>query len=130
MLLQREARIDQIPGAACVSGPFKYLRTVSSRICVQSSRVEASENPIQHGARLLLDAESQGPAAADGQANITAVTSVAKLQAAMTSRAQDILVQSHVDLTDLPLAFNSNTSLVATALGDFKASAISIRVFP
>lgn len=128
MLLQLEAQVDQIPGATFVSGPSHHLRSLSSQIYMQSSHVEASEDPVQHGARLLLDAESQGPAAAAAQASITAVNTAAELQAAMTSGAQDILVQSHLDLTDLPLAFNSNTSLVSTALGEFKASTRSIRV--
>lgn len=79
--------------------------------------------------RRLLDTATP-TAAADALADITVVTTAAQLQAAMMTGAQDILLRAHVDLTDMALATNSNTSMVSTVLGDTKPSTRSIRVWP
>lgn len=56
------------------------------------------------------------------------VSTARELQAAMESGARDILIQEHLDLTDLPMAYNSNSSMLTSALGEFKRSTRTIRV--
>ena len=75
-----------------------------------------------HHTRHVLDV------AADDEANITAVRSATELQAAIMFGAQDIVIQEHVDISDLNLAFNANSSRSRTVLGEVKLSTRSIRV--
>ena len=67
-------------------------------------------------------------ASPDADANITTVLTAEEFQAALMAGVQDILIEAHLDLTDLPLAYNANRSNIATALGDIKPSTRSIRV--
>ena len=78
--------------------------------------------------RSLLDArDTQTAAVVDADINI--VSTAAQFQAAIMEGAQDIELRSHVDLSELALAFTSgSSSLVLTALGDVRASTRSIRV--
>eukprot|EP00892_Ulva_mutabilis_P005772 jgi/Ulvmu1/3567/UM167_0001.1 len=82
--------------------------------------------PVGPSRGLLQNANSAAPAAS-AAADITVVTTAAQFQAAVMSGAQDIELREHLDLGSLALAFNSNTSLSATVLGDVKASTRSIR---
>lgn len=62
-------------------------------------------------------------------ANVTIVSTAAQFQAAIMEGAQDIQLRSHIDLSNLALAYaNGNISLVLTALGDVRASTRSIQV--
>lgn len=74
------------------------------------------------GSRGLLDTAE--PAAA---ASITVVTNASQLQAAVASRAQDIEIRSHLDLSELGLLSGYTELDFATALGAIQESR-SIRV--
>ena len=80
---------------------------------------------VRH-ARHILDADVVSPSEADP--DITAVRTAAELQAAIMQGVQDILIQDHLDLSDLNLAFNANRSRERTVLGEVKPSTRSIRV--
>lgn len=67
-------------------------------------------------------------AASNADANITVASNAAEFQAAMVYGAQDIELRAHLDVDNLALAYNSDTSLPATVLGDVKPSTRSIRV--
>lgn len=99
-------------------------------VCVQVTPrhdVEPPMAPLQGGGtRRLLD--SYSGTAATKPASVTVVSTARQLQAAMMAGAQDILINEHLDLTELSLAFNSNTSRSPTALGDAKPSTRTIRV--
>lgn len=90
-------------------------------------RVRVDEDLPSQAARNLMDASIPvAPSSAD--ADVTVVSSGREFQAAVMAGAQDIELRAHVDLTDLPLAFNSNVSQEATVLGEIKPSTRSIRV--
>ena len=78
-----------------------------------------------HRTRHILDVVSTSEADPD----ITVVRTGAQLQAAVMDGAQDILIQEHLDLSDLNLAFNANHSRDRTTLGEVKPATRSIRVF-
>lgn len=78
---------------------------------------------VSDGARRLLNVP-----VAVADANITTVSTAEEFQAALMAGVPDILIAEHLDLSDMQLAFNSNTSFVATALGDVKFSTRAIRV--
>ena len=67
-------------------------------------------------------------AAAQAAADITVVTTARELQAAIAEGAQDILIRSHLDFSEIPLPFDGEQSGGHTVLPDVKASTRSIRV--
>ena len=104
----------------------RQIRTNDPR-CMQSSDEgytyeDSMTISSAHHTRHVLDV------AADDEANITAVRSATELQAAIMFGAQDIVIQEHVDISDLNLAFNANSSRSRTVLGEVKPSTRSIRV--
>ena len=75
----------------------------------------------------MLDT-TDATAAAQAAADVTVVKTARELQAAISDGAQDILIQSHLDFSELPLPFDGEYSGADTVLPDVKASTRSIRV--
>eukprot|EP00892_Ulva_mutabilis_P005989 jgi/Ulvmu1/3762/UM175_0010.1 len=68
------------------------------------------------------------PASPVAAANITVVSSAAQFQAAVTAGAQDIVLDSHIDLAQVALAYSNDPApRVHTALRYLRASTRSIR---
>lgn len=98
-------------------------------MCMQSSHDihgDSMRTRSVHHAGHLLDADVMATAAEEP--DIIAVRTAAALQAAIMYGAQDVVIQEHVDLTDLNLAFHGNSRPPSTVLGDVNASTRSIRV--
>ena len=74
--------------------------------------------------RRMLDT-ADVTASAQEAADITVVKTARELQAAITDGAQDILIQSHLDFSELPLA---ETTPAHTVLSNVRGSTRSIRV--
>ena len=60
--------------------------------------------------------------------DVKVVATAAAFQDAVVDGWAHIEVQAHLDLTGLSLAYNSNTSMIPTTLGDVKGSTRTIRV--
>eukprot|EP00892_Ulva_mutabilis_P005912 jgi/Ulvmu1/3693/UM017_0110.1 len=109
--------------AALGDGPFTQASTRPAQPYNERHAVQGGLGSL---GRALMDTGVVA-ASPDAVADITVVSTAEQLQAAVMSGAQDIELRAHVDLSDLALAFTSNTSLVPTVLGEVKPSTRSIR---